>query len=747
MIFKNLIRRKGRTLLTIIGISVGVSAIIILGAMAEGLDSGYNNMITGSNADLVLSQPNTLDISLSTVQEEVGDQLLTMSEVEEISGMIQGIVKADDNPYFFIFGYPIDSFILDRFQIVQGFSLDSREAQDVRGIPIIIGTSASEAINKGLGDSVRLSATVFRIVGIYETGSAFEDAGAVIGLNYAQELMGRQRQVSLFYIRLKDVDISDRVETRVERLWPDLSVSTTTEFADKQLMGDMMNAYVWSIAGFAIVLGGVVMANAQLMSVVERTREIGVLRAVGWPGWRVLLMILGESIIVSVAGGLVGVGLGWLALKGTSDILGVFGANTQSINSILLLQAFFVVVLLGFTGGFFPARRAARLEPVEALRYEGGSGGDKEKRLPLGGMAVQSLWQRTTRTVLTLTAISLTIGSILALEALIEGVTDMMTKFSSGGDAEVTIRQASVSDTSQSVIDERDLTKIEALPEVKSVSGLILTGVAMPETVFFIIQGYPPHSYGINRFQIVEGESLTGNHQIIIGSVAAGALSKEPGDTLEISGTRFRIAGIYETGLAWEEVGGVISLRDAQIFTGKPRKVTMASVKLNDPKDAERVVAFINSTYPDVHASLSGDFVNQLPDMEAMDAMTISLSGMTIIIGGAGIMNTMLMAVLERTREIGALRALGWRRRAVLSLIMKESLLLGVLGGAFGIIIAYLMVLILELIPFANTLDAIWTFEIIARAIMIALLLGILGGIYPAFRATRMQPVEALRYE
>ncbi|MBN2500773.1 MAG: ABC transporter permease [Anaerolineales bacterium] len=748
MIIKNLIRRRGRTLLTVLGISIGVAAIIILGALADGLQSGYDNILTGSKADLVLSQPNSLDISMSSVDEDVGDQLMAMSEVQAVSGMVQGIVTADNSPYFFIYGYPKDGFVLDRFQVVEGAALESHEAQSARGKPILIGTSAAEALHKGVGDSIRLSATVFRIVGIYETGSAFEDGGAVLDLQDAQDLMGRQRQVSLFYVQLKDPSLRERVERRAERLWPDLSLSSTTEFADKQIMGDMMNGYVWGIAGLAIIIGGVGMANAQLMSVFERTREIGVLRAVGWQSWRVLLMILGESIVVSILGGVLGVGLGWLALRATSDVLSAFGANVDSIGTDLLIQAFSVVVILGFVGGIFPARRAAQLEPIEALRYEGGSTGHKQKRLPLGGMAVQSLWQRTTRTLLTMTAIAITVGAIMALEAIVGGAADSMSEMAVGSGSEIMLRQADVSDTSQSVMDEQDLNKIEAMPEVQSVSGVIFTGVAMPETVFFIIQGYAPHELAIRRFKIVEGEPLSSNHQIIIGRAAAEALNKHPGETLEINESRYKVVGIYETGVGWEELGGVLSLRDAQTFTGKPHKVTMASVKLYDSGQAEQIVDYINTNFTEIHASLSGDFADQLPDMEATDAMLGAISFMTILVGSVGIMNTMLMAVLERTREIGALRAMGWRRISVLMLIMKESLLLSILGGLMGIAVAFGLVFLFQLIPWAaEAMQTTWTLEIFIRAISVALFLGLIGGFYPAFRATKMQPVEALRYE
>jgi putative ABC transport system permease protein len=228
----------------------------------------------------------------------------------------------------------------------------------------------------------------------------------------------------------------------------------------------------------------------------------------------------------------------------------------------------------------------------------------------------------------------------------------------------------------------------------------------------------------------------------------AETLNLDVGDNIELSGTRFKVVGIYESNISWEELGGVISLRDGQTFSGRPRKSTMYVVKLKDPRDADQVVSIINQQFPEVQAGLAGDFVEQLPDMEASDAIINAISFIAILVGGIGVLNTMLMAVFERTREIGVLRALGWRKRGILGLILKEALLLGLLGGITGIGIALTLVFLFQQAPMVGgILTPVWEWDVFARAILVALMLGLFGGIYPAYRATRLQPVEALRYE
>mgnify|MGYP001817706728 CR=1 FL=1 len=747
MVIKNLLRRKTRTLLTIIGISVGVAAIIALVVLAEGLEAGYSSMMSGSKADLVLSQPNSFDISMSSVDENIGDDLAVMPEVAAISGMLQGWSQTESEPFFFVFGYPEDSFILGRFQIIEGVALDDRETKKVRGKPLLLGTVAAEVMEKNSGDTLRLMDTVFRIVGIYETGDAFEDSGAVLRLEDAQEVVGKQRQVSVFYIQLKDPSLSERFVTRVERKYSDLSISGIDEFADQQIMDDMIQAYVWVIGGLAILIGGVVMMNAQLMAVFERTREIGVLRAVGWSSNRVLRMILAESLLVSLLGGLLGVVFGWLMLYVLSQETVLLGLTSTELPTEILIQALIIVVMLGLVGGLYPARRAAKLQPVEALQYEGGSAGGKAKRLPVGGMAVQSLWQRSLRTLLTLGTIGLTVGSILALETIMSGMQVAMTDMF--GDTEIMIRQADISDTSLSAMDESIGKKMAAWSEIKSVSGVVFTAFMLPEEgAFFILMGYPPNEYAVQQYNIVDGDRLKGNRQIIIGRMMAEILNKEVGDTIELSGSRFRVVGIFESDVSMEEMGGVTTLRDAQVLAGRPHKVTMYAVKLNDPSQASKLVYKINNEFSDASASLSGEFAEQMPDFESSEAMINGISFMAIFIGGIGVLNTMLMAVYERTREIGVLRSLGWRRRSILGMILREAILLGLLGGATGIFIALGLNSLISLIPsYGEMITPLWELEMLARAIGVALLLGVLGGLYPAYRATRLQPVEALRYE
>jgi ABC-type antimicrobial peptide transport system permease subunit len=748
MIFKNLLRRRGRTILTLGGIAIGVAAMVALGALGAGLAAGYQAMAGGSQADFVLSQPDAFDLTMSAIEEHIGHELRAMPETRQVAGTILGNVSAQGGAsYFFLFGHDLDGFAIEHFRVVRGEEL---AAARVRGRPLLLGKRAADALELDVGDAFRLTGGTFRVVGVYETGDAFEEGGAVISLVDAQALLQKHHLVSAYYIKLKDTALAERFRARVERRYPDLLLSTASEFGDKQLMVDIFKGIGWFVGALAIVVGGVGMANTVLMSVFERTREIGVLRAVGWRRGRVLRLILGESLALALVGGALGTALGVgmvLAMRNAP----LYGILQGQFSAELFLQAFLATAILGLIGGFYPAWRASKLVPLEAMRYDGGGGLRRNSVLnvAVSGMTLKNLWRRKTRTVLTLVGIGIGVGAVVAMGGILEGFTHQIAGMTAGSNAHLMAIEAEVSDTGYSAIDERVGARIAAHPEVAHVSGIVFWGLTnVGGAPIFVLFGYHPQEVGIRHFKVVEGQPLTANRQVILGRAAAEAMDKEVGDTMLLGDSAFRVVGIFESGTAWEEMGGVVTRRDAQVIAGKPRQVTMYAIELRDVDKLDEVSAWLDETSPEIAVSVSSEFAENMPDMKTSQASMNALAVLMALIGSVVMTNTILMSVLERTREIGVLRAVGWSRRRVLSMILKESLLLSGLSGVVGIGIGVGLTEVLAVMPtVGGFVKAAFTPTLFAQALAVSLVLGALGGLYPAWRATQLRPVEALRYE
>ena len=222
MIFKNLFRRKGRTILTLLGIAIGVAAIVALGAMADGFAAGYSAIGGGSGADLLVMQSDAVDVAFSAVDEQVGETLAGLSGVKAVDGMIYTFAATEGVPYFIVYGYDPDGFAIEHFKIVAGEPL-SGQSSGRGGSPLILGKMAADDLEKGVGDTLKLYEMTFRISGIYETGKPFEDGAAVLLLEDAQTISKHPRQANAFLLKLRDGEDAGRMRERIEQRFSDLT--------------------------------------------------------------------------------------------------------------------------------------------------------------------------------------------------------------------------------------------------------------------------------------------------------------------------------------------------------------------------------------------------------------------------------------------------------------------------------------------------------------------------------------------
>src|SRR5512136_1396206 len=747
-IFKNLFRRKTRTLLTVLGIAVGVSMIVALGAIGEGMRSGYAAMFGGSGADLTLMQADSYDITMSGVDEQAIADIAAVPGIKEATGLIVGNINAPGVAYFFVFGYDPKGFAFEKFRVVEGQALGQarRSAGSVR--EIMLGKQAAEVMKIKVGDLIRLTGGTFKVIAIYNSGDGFEDAAAIVSLSDAQQLLQKYRQVGAIQVKVKDPRQIADIRAQLEKQFPKLSVMQSGDVADQAEMVQSIQVFAVIIALLAVIVGGVGMTNTVMMSMFERTREIGTLRAIGWRRRRVMAMIFGESLLLGVIGGALGcaLGAGMVTLLSANTAIGFLqGTVTANLIALGLITA----IGLGAIGGFYPAWRASKMLPIEALQYQGGPGKESIKKVSrVKSETFRSLLRRRGRTYLTITGISIALASIVMLGSMTDGMVAAFNEMMVSTDVELVVRQKDASDTAYSAVSEKIGRQLAAAPGVESVSGVVISAMVVDEMPFFLLFGYAPYEPAINHFKIVEGRGLQGNREIILGRKALQGMKTRISEVIRLGEVGFRVVGVYETGVSYEESAGVMSLRDAQAMTGKPRQVSMYGIKVKDPAQAEAIQKQLETALPDVSVFIGSAFAENLPDMKSMNVMMWGIGLLAIVVGGISMMNTMIMSVYERTREIGTLRAVGWRRRRVLAMVLKESVVLSLLGTLVGFVGAIAFLWLMQFIPvWGDFMTITLSPNLLSLTLMIALTLGAIGGVYPAWRASNLSPVEALRYE
>jgi len=746
MIWKNLWRRKTRTLLTVLGIAIGVGAVVSLSAFGAGFATGFERMMSGSNADLSVVQKDAMISFLSILEEEVGDGLREIAGVEAVSGSIMSIVQMPESPYFTVFGEDPAGFPIEHFRLIEGQPLSGRRQ-------MLIGRLTADAFDKRVGDSFKLNQTTFRVVGIFETGVNMEDGGAVISLEDAQRVFDRRGRVNNFSLKVHDARRIDEIKAEIETTYPDLSANRSGDATIQTQALDMYRSMGWFLGMFAVIVGGLGMMNTTLMSVFERTREIGVLRALGWRRGRVLRLILGESLAIALLGGLAGLAIG-LGLTSLASLSPSVASMLQGVyEPRIFIQALVVALLLGAMGGIYPALRASHLEPVEAMRTEGGAAVASSRLANFllrrfGRGPLRNLWRRPTRTLVTATGLAVGVGFVVALLAIAESFTNAFTEMALAGQADLMAEQANVSDMSVSAIDDRLADQLRQHPEVRAVSRILFGVASAPGAEFLFLMGIDPGEEYIQHYAVREGRLIERQKEIMLGRSIADALDKGVGDTLHLATRTFRVVGIYENGITYEDAGAAVSLRDAQDLFGRKHESTLLGIGLHDPEDAALLAAQLEATYPEVIVSQAAGLTDRMQDFATMDAMINALILLTVVVGGVVMMNAMLMSVFERTQEVGLLRALGWRRRGVLSMVLVEALALSGLSAVIGIAIGVGLNWLFTLTPMmGDYMTPVYSVDLFVRVILLALLLGALGGLYPAWRAANLQPIEALRYE
>lgn len=826
--WRNLLRNRRRSLITMATIGVGLAGVIFLWGFIDGMNGQMvTNVTRYLTGDLQIQGRGYLDeMSFETFlkdEPKVENLLRSDPAVERFAPRI-------------VFPVLVSSQTKSRGLLAMGIdparepgvtTLHRTVAQgrfflpgDVPGI--LIGEELAESLGVKLGDElVVLSETAFgtlgaqkqRVRGILSTGTKEVDRNLVfLPLAAMQDLLQVEGRVSTYAVNVKEqaglIGVTGRLGSAlgnsVELLtWRQLMPRLAEEIRFHEAWAYIILAVVFVVVGAGIV-------NTIFMGVWQRGREFGIMQALGTSRGHIVRIVAYESFILAIAGSLAGGILGLI-------VTGYFGRQgidlSRYAESVQAMAGLSPVVFPEIGGGhlglsvalvfvvsalaaLYPALMATRLEPIAAIQQQRAGYwpvrklfGMREHPRPIRqwvfvGVGIRNLFRNPRRSLISLSGIAFGMAGILFLWAFWEGYYEQMIENATGYEtghlqvSRVGFRQEFTPD--YAIQDPVPLLEqVQRLPGVVGATPRIFTqallGTGRKSTGGLLYGIDPLREPSVTSLHTVirQGRFLTSTdrYAIVLGSRLADKLKTRVGDKVvlyaqassgELAGGAYRVVGLLKSGVFnLDSSYAFIPLTAAQELLRLDRGINLISVRLADRwQVAKSTTALRDSLPPEVEVlpwQALLPIVTQTIDLANVMIWIILLVVFVII--AVGVMNTILMSTLERTREIGVMTAVGTKRGQVLGQIFAESFVLAVSGIAVGGLLGSAITLYtgfrgIDLTPYVGEITSIPGFAGIVRPVLLpenlfaaaVWLLGIslVVSLYPAWRASRLDPVEAI---
>lgn len=387
--FRSILRNRMRSLLTSLGIIIGVGSVIVMVAVGEGSQQQIQKQIASMGTNLLMVLPPRGPQSANRISlEDVKKLRAESSYLSAISGVTRSSFKVVGLSSYYsttVQGVEPDYLTIKEWSMREGDFFTDADVSSRNKVAVLGQTVADQLFTHQdvLGQEIRIGTTPFKVIGLLSKKGATgmgddQDDVVMVPLDTALYRLSRSKYLNSIEMSVVRSDFMDQAQTEVESIMKEahrIGVGETEDFnvmnqsqiiATASQTSKTLTALLAAIAGVSLVVGGIGIMNIMLVSVTERTREIGIRMALGARKRDILFQFLSESVILSLIGGFIGIGLAFIL----AWVLTTFMATPAVIDPAVILASVGFAMAVGIFFGFYPARKAAGLYPIDALRYE-----------------------------------------------------------------------------------------------------------------------------------------------------------------------------------------------------------------------------------------------------------------------------------------------------------------------------------------------------------------------------------------
>ena len=845
--WRNLLARKVRLLMSTLAIVLGIGFLAGVMTFSTGLNATFDNIVEGSTSDALVRPAGDLQGANSGVATT---QLVTPADVarlDELPEVADAVGSVDG----------IGAFLLGKDgKLVGGqgaptLTFNYAPVENMRGTPILeltaggwpeksgevtLDTSSAERGDYSVGDTVTMIVPsgqperTFTLVGTADFNGGGTAGATLVLMDTAeaqQIFLDGQDAFTSVALTAADGVTQKQLADAASAVTPDGFTAVTgdevvTESQDQigQFL-DVITYFLVAFAVIAIVVGAFIIFNTFSILVSQRVRESALLRALGASKKQVTRSVLVEAFLMSAVGSSLGLVLGLGLARLVAVLFRSFGLDISgevlTLTPFTVATAYVVGIAVTMVAAFVPARRAAKVAPVAAMRddlvvQERGMG----RRLLLGSIAMvigtalvvlglvgapgndaiwigagAVIWVVTTAVLApvlgqpVLVACRAVFGKVFGTPGRLAGENALRNPRRTGATASalmiglavvsaVGVLASSLGATQDAIVDEEfrsdflvQMPTFQGFPatygdQMAQVDGVDLVARQQGTPVSVEVDGEPDQTFAIGvddaffsiyQLDMVEGTDSISGDQVLLSDSRAAEFGVGPGDTVDVSfpggeTIGLEVQGVFEPSAV---TGGVTVPLSVLEKAGLKRSDSSLSITLDQGADRAAVKKQLEDVVADLpilsvqdkaeFKELISGQVNQLL------AVIYGLLALAVVIAVIGIVNTLGLSVLERTREIGLLRAVGLSRRKLRWMITLESVAIALLGAVLGMVLGLVIGIVLR----ESLKDDLTTLALpigsLVAFLVVAVIFGVLAAVVPAIRASRMKVLDAIATE